>query len=64
MNVTDAADHGSRRQLLVATRNRLAEAMDTTEGGREQVALSRQIEAVTAEIKELDRQRRQFEKER
>lgn len=53
--VADAADSGTRRDLLVAQRRRLARAVDSPETRpRELAQLSRQLLVIDDEIRQID----------
>lgn len=53
--VADAAETGTRRDLLVAQRRRLARAVDSSETRpRELAQLSRQLLAIDEEVRQID----------
>ena len=53
MSLTDTPKTGSRIESLRALRNKLAEAIDTCDSGRDLAALSRQYTDVLEQIDEL-----------
>jgi len=51
--LTEAAKSGSRRDVLVALRDKLASTIETCESGRDVAALSRRLMDVCAELETI-----------
>lgn len=53
MNLVEAAKSGSKRDTLIALRDKLAETIDNCESGRDMAANSKRLMEVMAEIEAL-----------
>lgn len=53
MNLVEAAKSGSKRDTLIALRDKLAETIDNCESGRDMAANSKRLMEVMAELESL-----------